>query len=344
MQVSSTQAPPEPNRETAVSRHQQSGTLTGSRPITAESVRSHNGRVLGVPAQALAHLPSRSWITPVDLVAGSALVCALVLSSRAMLGPQVSHLPLTGWWQLAWREPLLRAVLLLAAIAALGHIPSLRRSPPGVAVISGALFACLLVVALNVSAAAARATHAPDLPLKAAAFVLAVAITLLTALMALHPQELATSSSALQAWLPHVSWAGLPLPPERFRPILRRGLSTAIVLGLTWLGLRLASAASHAGPQPAAASASNTLGVELTILYVAAALWNRWSSRGAAIASVSGLALCPIVQLRFGEASAEQVATSVYLVLWIAVLQGMWELWRERRRVKSSPGGEDQEG
>src|SRR5581483_3496604 len=177
MQVSSTQAPPEPNRETAVSGHQQSGALTGARPATAESVESVRGRddrVLGVPAQALAHLPSRSWITPVDLVAASALVCALVLSSRAVLGPQASHLPLTGWWQLAWREPLLRAVLLLAAIAALGHIPSLRRSPPGVAVISGALFACLLVVVLNVAAAAARATHAPDLPLKAAAFVLAV--------------------------------------------------------------------------------------------------------------------------------------------------------------------------
>ncbi len=344
MQVSATQAPPEPNKETAASGHQQSDVPRGTRVATAEPVRGRSGQVPGIPVQALAHLPGLSWVTPLDLVAASALVCALALSSRAALGLQTSHPSLTGWWQLVWREPLLRAVLLLAAIAALGHIPSLRRSPPGVAVTSGALFACLLVVALNVSTAAARATHAPDLPLKAAAFVLAAAVTLLTALMVLHPHELATSSGALQAWLPRVSWAGLPLPPERFRPALWRGLSTIMVVGLTWLGLHLALATSRTGPQPATASASSVLGVELTILYVAAALWNRWPSRGAAIASVSGLALCPIVQLRFGEASAEQLATFVYLVLWIAVLQGMWELWRERRQVKLPPGGEDQGG
>lgn len=248
---------------------------------------------------------------PAAAVAGATALNVLL----AVAGPG----PLLAWlaalWQQAWAEPLFRTATLvavgLAAGMALGRQQVVRRAAPVVIAVAGAAVANVLVAALG----------AAVLPAGAAAIMLAV--------VGWRAHSLLRRLAVAEAKRVPAAWVLARERLEALWAVAPRAWSTVLVLLLAWLGLHLGLAALHLAA-PATIPASSTW-LELTVLYLAAAVWHRWSSRAAAGVAVGALALCPLVQLWLGEAPAEQLADFVYLALWITVLQGLWELRRERQ-------------
>ena len=264
---------------------------------------------------------------PVAAMAGATALNVLL----AVAGPGPLLARLAALWQQAWAEPLFRTAALvalgLAASVALGHQQAVRRAALVAAAIAGAAVANVLVAALGAAVLPAPLVQ-PRIVLPVGAVAIMLAVVGWRARSLLRRLAMAEAERAPAAWILaqhrlEALWAVAP-----------RAWSTLLGLLLAWLGLHLGLAALHLAA-PATVPASSTW-LELTVLYLAAAVWHRWPSRVAAGVAVGTLALCPLVQLWLGEAAAEQLADFVYFALWIAVLQGMWELWRERREAPHS--------